>query len=480
MYNVIKAAKKPRGTGVPGDLPKKLVKEFPVELAKPVANLFRSIIKASKWPTTWAVEHGIALKKVQVPLTESDLRVISLTNFWSKCMETFVIDWLNKIIGDKIDYTQYGGLKGHSTSHYMVDLVNFVLYNQDLNNPHATLAILYDFSKAFNRQDHQTLITLLSDLGTPGWLLKLVIAFLEDRRMVLRHRGCTSGEESLPGGGPQGTKLGLFLFLILINSAGYETNRICKQIGLHITQERRKPIKTSQQKYIDDMTQLAALDLKKIAVQDPNPTPSLPRQYHERTGHVLLKKDNPLSEELEKFKNYAKTNQMVINEEKTKLMIFNTATSVDVMPELEISNGKVIEVVDETKLLGLIVRSDLKWHSNTKNIISKSYRRMWILRNLKKFGAGEQELVDTYFQQIRNIAEMACAVWNSGLTQQEIGRLERIQKTALAVIRGESHTTYAEALCHFGLDTLEARRKKLCLKFALKHTETQNSPAGLS
>ena len=81
-------------------------------------------------------------------------------------MERFVVDWQNKSMGNKKDYTQYRGLKGHLTSHYMIDIVNFILYNQDLNNPHATLAILYDFSKAFNRQDHLTLITLLSDLET--------------------------------------------------------------------------------------------------------------------------------------------------------------------------------------------------------------------------------------------------------------------------------------------------------------------------
>ena len=39
VYNVIKNAKKPRSAGVPGDLPKKLVKEFPVKLVAPVANL---------------------------------------------------------------------------------------------------------------------------------------------------------------------------------------------------------------------------------------------------------------------------------------------------------------------------------------------------------------------------------------------------------------------------------------------------------
>ena len=145
-------------------------------------------MKTNEWPSKWSIEHGIALKKIPSPETESDLRIISLSVFWSKCMESFVIDWLHKSIGHKLDFSQYGGLKGNSTSHYLIDLVNFVLFNQDLKNPQATLAIMYDFAKAFNRQDHNILITLLSDLGTPGWLLKLIIAFLKDRRMILRYK----------------------------------------------------------------------------------------------------------------------------------------------------------------------------------------------------------------------------------------------------------------------------------------------------
>ena len=125
-------------------------------------------------------------------------------------------------------------------------------------------------------------------------------------------------------------------------------------------------------------------------------------------------------------------------------------------------------MVDETKLLGLIIRSDLKWHKNTENIIKKSYTRMWILRNLKKYGAEEQQLIDTYIQQIRSIAEMACPVWNSGLTQQEQRGLERIQRTAFAIIRGEQHTNYKEALTHLNMETLLDRREALCLRFALK------------
>ena len=92
-----------------------------------------------------------------------------------------------------------------------------------MKNIHAVLAATVDFSKAFNRQNHNILITLLSELGVPGWLLRIVIGFLENRELVVTHKGVTSGKFQLPGGGPQGTILGMFLFLILINAAGLST-----------------------------------------------------------------------------------------------------------------------------------------------------------------------------------------------------------------------------------------------------------------
>ena len=464
VYETIQKAKKT--SGVPGDLPAKLVKEFAAELATPLGVIFRSILETYQWPLDWAIEHGIALKKVKVPETEAGLRIVSLTAFWSKCMEAFVIDWLNKAIGDKIDFSQYGGLKGQSTSHYLIDLVNFVLFNQDLRNPQATLALMIDFSKAFNRQDHNTIITILSDMGTPGWLLKLVMAFLTNRKMLLKFKGCTSEMEDLPGGGPQGTKLGLFLFLILINNAGFKPNQICQKLGKVMNNTKRVKISQTQEKYIDDMTQCVSIDLKKVTHPDPNPIH--PRQFHQRTGHILPIEENPIIEQLEELKRYAKDHGMKINVEKTKIMLFNKATSVDILPQVEITEGHLIELVDEMKLLGIMITSDLKWKSNTKYMVARCYQKMWMLRNLKKFGAGEEELLEVYYQQIRNTVEMACPVWNPGLSQQEIRSIERVQRTAMAVIRAQNHTTYREALSHFNIETLEARREALCLKFSVK------------
>ena len=119
-------------------------------------------------------------------------------------LERFIVQLLLEYIEDKIDTKQFGGLKGNSISHYMIDLVNFILYSQEDNNPTAVLVATVDFAKAFNRQNHNILITKLSDMGTPGWLLNIIMGYLTDREMLVRHNGVSSTKRPLPGWGSQG------------------------------------------------------------------------------------------------------------------------------------------------------------------------------------------------------------------------------------------------------------------------------------
>ena len=121
-------------------------------------------METSQWPSMWRTEYGIPLQKQANPENEDQLRIISLTSFFSKTFEHFVIKWLMEYIGDKIDPNQYGGQKDNSITHYLIEFVNFALYNQDMNTPHAVLALMVDFKKSFNRQNHNTLVTLLIDM----------------------------------------------------------------------------------------------------------------------------------------------------------------------------------------------------------------------------------------------------------------------------------------------------------------------------
>ena len=179
----IKKSKKPK-SGVPGDLPKKVTEKYYDDLAKPMTKIYQNIIKCKEWPASWKTEYGIPLQKQKNPENEDQLRIISLTSFFSKTFEHFVIEWLLNFVGDKIDPNQYGGQKGNSITHYLIEFINFVLYNQDMSNPRAVLAVMVDFKKAFNRQNHNKLVTLLSDMGVPGWLLNIIIGFLSNRELT--------------------------------------------------------------------------------------------------------------------------------------------------------------------------------------------------------------------------------------------------------------------------------------------------------
>ena len=67
---------------------------------------------------------------------------------------------------------------------------------------------------------------------------------------------------------------------------------------------------------------------------------------------------------------------------------------------------------------------------------------------------------------IRSKLEHSSVVWHSGITQDERDDLERIQRAAVKVITGNSFEDYDKALRWLNMETLNQRRKDLCLKFA--------------
>ena len=463
-YLKLRKAKKPRSV-IPGDLPSPIIKEFIVELAKPYSDLFNTILQTASWPQQFKVEHVTPIPKIPQPQNEDDLRPISLTAFPSKVLEQFIVGWLLEVFGHKLDFRQYGGFRGSSISHYLMEFLTFILHQQEKEST-AVLACLVDFSKAFNRQDHSVLITKLCDLGTPGWLLKLVVAFLTNRQMKVKYKGAYSTLFSLPGGGPQGSLLGLFLFLVLINDVGFQDQ--VNNTGEIIT--RKKNVKEMNQihlKYVDDMALAESIDMKKQLVHIPVDSRPQPDAYRARTGHGLMVETSKICDQLTQIQAYAEQNKMQLNLDKTKLMLFNPCTSRDFIPEIRIASTR-LEIVEEAKLLGIIITSDLKWEAHVKYIVQRCNSKIWIIRRLKRLGANEEDLLDIYCKQIRSIIEFAAPVWNPGLTGEDIINLERIQKTVFHIILGEEYKSYNYALKHLGFLKLSDRREKISITFAKK------------
>ena len=75
---------------------------------------------------------------------------------------------------------------------------------------------------------------------------------------------------------------------------------------------------------------------------------------------------------------------MMINSKKTKLMLFSESTTADIHPEILV-NGTETEVVDETKLLGVVLTSDLKWKKNKDYIVTRCFNYFKIYFGTKNY-----------------------------------------------------------------------------------------------
>ena len=108
------------------------------------------------------------LKKVDAPKDESEIGLIEITSYLSLQMERTVVKWLHGFISEKLERDQFGGTKGHSVAHYVIEVMNFVLFDQDLSVPVATMITSIDIHKGFNKVEHKKIITILAEVMIEG------------------------------------------------------------------------------------------------------------------------------------------------------------------------------------------------------------------------------------------------------------------------------------------------------------------------
>ena len=454
--------KKIKNSSVPGDIPSKLKKEFLPEITKPMTHIFNTITMSGEHPRQWVREYVTPIPKTYPPETEEDLRNISLTADLSKNYEQFLSDWLLPYIKKKIDPGQFGGLTGHSTTHYLITLLNFILSQTDSKYlPKAVMVALIDFSKAFNRINHAKVLIRLSDWGVPGWLLRILMSYLTERSMILRYKGAHSTRHLMPGGSPQGTLLGVLLYLVYVSDIGMDPPTPNPEIqGVIDLPSVISPSSNCNDneirlKYVDDLSLGEAINLN-----DKLHTNSQSEFFIPPDKSVLQKR-------LEHVNMAAITHEMKLNLNKTKIIPFNFTKKYTFEPRFTLEN-KLIDVVQEIKLLGVTITSNTKWDANTKDLVKKGNKRLWFLRRLKLMNASKVTLKNIYKLFCRSTLEYCAPVWAGSLTKRNINDIERVQKNAYRIIYGKEYSEYRDTLDEAGEDTLSDRRDYLSLKFAKK------------
>ena len=330
MWQALKSLKK-TSSEVPDELPASLRAEFLPWLAEPASHILNSIIATQIWPEQWKIEYGAPIpKNTQHPKNEDELRIIYITARLSMVCEKFVAKWLwENGLKEHMDRDQFGGMPGNSIAHYLIEITNFILFNQDLSKPIQKIMLLVDFSKGFNRMDHKIIIQTLFSLGIPGWLLNIVASYLENRKLEVRYKGKSSEQALLPGGVGQGTVLGLWIFLVMMNKYGKPHEK--KALGDYITPplRKREAIKDTKAKWVDDLTVVKHINLRKDTEHVCEEFLVRPLQKHARTEHKIKPHMNRMHNEVDSLYEVANKNLMKVNGSKTKVMLFNSSRKTD-------------------------------------------------------------------------------------------------------------------------------------------------------
>jgi hypothetical protein len=352
-----------------------------------------------------------------------------------------------------MDPSQFANQKGESIQHYLILLVHRILSTLDKQEKRklfAVIATLVDWKEAFSRQCPKIVIESFIRNGVRPSLIPLLISYYQDRKLIVKWHGERSSEKELNGGGPQGGIFGIWGYLS--NSNGNTD---------HINAEDKF-------KFVDDLTYLETINLLNIGLSSYNVKHHVPSDVP--TSNIFLQKEHLKSQEsLTTINSWTKQNKMMLNQKKTKNMIFNFSKKYPFATRLEV-NGENIEIIKKTKLLGTIVTEDLKWEENTKLLVKQGNARMQLLKKVKGFTNNLKDLKEIYVLFIRSILEKSSVVWHSSLTQENEKDLERVQKTALHVILGRKYENYKHAMETLNIKSLKKRREELCLNFATKCT----------
>ncbi|CAB4005710.1 Hypothetical predicted protein [Paramuricea clavata] len=222
------------------------------------------------WIYNLSIETGIYVdewKKAWVmPIFKSDdrkrcenYRLISILPIVSKILERSVFNQIYKFLNDNslLSKHQSGFRPKHSTLTTLIQMCDTLYENMD--NGQLSGVVFLDIRKAFDSIDHTILLQKMNDqFGIKNVELDWFKSYLTNREQACIVNGAMSSPKTIVCGVPQGSILGLLLFLLYINDLPECLEKTSPHLYADDTQ-----ISTSA-KTIEELTENLNNDLKKV------------------------------------------------------------------------------------------------------------------------------------------------------------------------------------------------------------------------
>ena len=385
------------------------MKEGVDSISPALASIFNKSLQNSVVPADWKLANVVPIFKKGNKEDIGNYRPISLTSVVCRILEKVIKYELSGFL-DKyrlIRKSQHGFLNKRSCLTNLLEYVEYV--TSIVDNGDSVDVVYLDFSKAFDKVSHRTLIRKLWRFGIRGSLLQWISNWLIGRKQ----RVVLNGEESewidVSSGVPQGSVLGPLLFVLYANDL--ELGIDCRLF-----------------KFADDT---------KMVIQ------------------IKTYKDNIKGQKnLDKLEGWADKSDMQFNKEKCKVLHIGNRNE-----KFNYSmNGVWLESSDAEKDLGIYVDSKFKFSKQCLEARNRANRMLgFIARNV---GHKSKEVVKTlYNAYVRPHLEYCVQAWAPHY-QKDLIMLEKVQKRATRIVSGLKTLDYETRLKALNMFSLGRRYKR--------------------
>lgn len=292
-------------------------------------------------------------------------RPISIVPIFSKLFESLIYRQMVSFFENNnlLTNSQFGFREGRSTTRAVLEVVESTL--TAFENRESTTLVLCDLTKAFDCVPFEILLEKLRYYGLNCHSIQILSSYLTNRQQYVTIKGKQSTSKLISKGVPQGSVLGPFLFIVMIN-------------------DLPKNLRVDSVIFADDSTLLASdSDLERL---ESNIQVAINSAY-----------------------NWFSCNKLLCNQEKTQQILLSLSHDQD---------------LHSVKLLGFHIDNRLNWSIHIDNVCKKICRVSFLIWKLKNFISNEY-LRMTYFALFQSHIQYGIIIWGHS---SHVNKILLIQK----------------------------------------------------
>ena len=401
-----------------------LLKKCKESLSQPLYSLWRDCLDRGITPSKLKEAHIIPVHKGGSQSVPSNYRPIALTSHLIKIFEKVVrnnlVHFLEK--NNLFNKNQHGFRHHRSCLSQLLDYHDKIisLMEAGLNVD----SVYLDFSKAFDKVDHQIVLAKLSHIGIRGKLLLWIESFLTSRTQYVIVNGVLSNQCPVVSGVPQGSVLGPLLFLVLLSDI--DSNIISSFLA----------------SFADDT-----------------------RIWK---GVAGVNDASALQRDLEIVYQWAEDNNMSFNNLKFECLRFGPDLTLKATTNYTSPSGTIIDMKEHVRDLGVTMSSDGTFSEHIQKIcLSARNMCSWILRTFSD--RSTELMLITWKSLVLPILDYCSQLW-CPLKKGDIQLIEDVQKAFTRKIPHKGQD-YWDRLRTLRLYSLERRRERYRIIYIWKMLE---------